>query len=194
MSFKKNKKGFIGPIGDDLPSLVPIVVALVLFFTIFTMTLNTFNTKNDSIRKQIEMTSVAREVKGDSFILNVDTFNNKCSDLALKNIPYNFMISVYSFEEGISAARTDFFDISNYGSDYASSTNILKGENEDGAEMPYYCEFKKVNATQFTDRETNYLIRYYPIAVQHKLIVSGGGDNEIQWVTIPGIMAMVVWE
>ncbi|MCX6803110.1 MAG: hypothetical protein NTY48_00905, partial [Candidatus Diapherotrites archaeon] len=90
-----NKRGFIGPIGDDMPSLVPIVVALLLFFTIFTMTLTSYNNKNAYLRKQTDMTSIARELKGDTLILGVAQFDKRCNNLRLKKIPYNFVSAIY---------------------------------------------------------------------------------------------------
>lgn len=44
------KKGFIGPLGDDLPSLIAIMLALTLFFSGLTFAMQTFNTKQGKVR------------------------------------------------------------------------------------------------------------------------------------------------
>ena len=41
----KQKKGFIGPIGDDLPSIIAILLGLSLFFSGLSFTLNVYNHK-----------------------------------------------------------------------------------------------------------------------------------------------------
>ena len=42
-------KGFIGPIGDDLPSLIAVMLALGLFFSGIVVALNTYNQKISSL-------------------------------------------------------------------------------------------------------------------------------------------------
>ena len=50
-SIKKNKKGFIGPISDDLPSFVAILLALSMFFSALTFALNEYNAKISAFNK-----------------------------------------------------------------------------------------------------------------------------------------------
>jgi len=188
-----SKKGFIGPIGDDLPSLVPIVVALVLFFTIFALTLNTFNSKNEYIGKQMEMTSVAREIKGDSLILGIDQFFTKCNSVRLKNFPYNFMVGIYFSESDLRASIADFRAVS-----AAPGMGVENGPDvgfvnvpTDAGQKGYYCNYSRVGASKFVGKEKTYLMRYYPVALQYP-VKTARGDS--QYIIIPAIMAMVVWE
>ncbi len=44
------KKGFIGPLGDDLPSLIAIMLALTLFFSGLTFSMNVFDQKRERAR------------------------------------------------------------------------------------------------------------------------------------------------
>jgi len=188
LKFKKSfsQKGFIGPIGDDLPSLVPIVTALVLFFTIFTITLTTYNSKNFEITKQVEMTSVARELKGDSLILDVNQFNIKCRSTKLKKYPYNFMTAIYPSEKDISKSVTDFAAIAESGE---FGENILK-DTLLGTDEHYFCSYSKLGSKPFTGKEKTYLVRYYPVAVA----IRAGTPEFPQYIIIPSILAMVVWE
>jgi len=183
-------KGFIGPIGDDLPSLIPIVVALVLFFTIFSMTLNTYNTKNTSVRKQMEMTSVAREIKGDSLILGIDQFDSKCKSVKVKRFPYNFMAGIYSSESDLKSVINDFISMAEDESIADNGSTDLLAADLEGSKKGFFCNYIKVGSRAFTGMEKSYFLRYYPVAVQYPLTINGS----TQYVIIPAVMAMVVWE
>ncbi|MEI7961788.1 MAG: hypothetical protein WCI04_05645 [archaeon] len=210
-----SQKGFIGPIGDDLPSLVPIVVALLLFFSIFALTLNSYNSKNADLKKQIEMTSVARELKGDSLILDVESFSKKCETLKLKKYPYNFMAAIYSTTVNMGDVVGDFSKVSQNITDleYPSSdeTNFLKQKFVEqntvsvavvdsggylrttvfnNKNTAFFCNYKMVGGTEFSSQKKNYLLRFYPVAVQLPLEVSVG---EVQYLTVPALMGMVFW-
>ena len=52
------RKGFIGPVGDDIPSIISILLALGLFFSGVTYSLNSFNDKEEAtyiLRGALEM-------------------------------------------------------------------------------------------------------------------------------------------
>ena len=44
------KKGFIGPIGDDLPSVIAVMLALGLFFSSVRYALNAYDQKIDNFQ------------------------------------------------------------------------------------------------------------------------------------------------
>jgi len=186
------KRGFIGPIGDDLPSLVPLVISLLLFFSIFTLTLNTYNSKNFFINKQIEMTSAAREIKGDSLILNLDQFMKKCRTVSGKNFPYNFMVGIYGADSDLRSTVNDLMELQNNGANPNSpvlSADLL------GSQQNYFCVYKHVGARPFSQNaKTAYLLRYYPVAVQQAITRTVNGATVTEYLIIPGVMAMVVWE
>ncbi len=186
-------KGFIGPIGDDLPSLVPIVVSLLLFFTTFTLALNTYNTKNALLNQQTEMTSVARELKGDSLILGVDWFEEKCKSLKMKRYPNNFIAAIYDSDVDMSVIMADFLGISASSPtmDPTSATLLKSISQSDGSPKPFYCEYRKVGAQPFAaGSKKKYQVRFYPVAVQYGFTLGTTTSHLI----IPGLMAMVVWE
>ncbi len=183
-----SSKGFIGPIGDDLPSLVPIVISLVIFFSIFALTLSTYNSKNALIRQQIEMTSVARELKGDSLILGVDQFNNKCNDLRLKRYPYSFMAGIYSVETELGRVVDDFSRIG-LGEINPNEADFFKQKNSLGEETSFFCSYLRAGASEFSINKKQYSVRFYPIAVQYPIEVNG----EQHYLVVPGIMAMIFW-
>lgn len=194
MKFKKRndskkgflQKGFIGPIGDDLPSLIPIVVALLLFFTIFSVTLNTYNSKNALIRKQTSIINVAREMRGESLLLDVSQFLDRCQTVTSRNFSYNFMIGVYPSNHDLDFVVDDFAESKVFSDGLEPSGNFLKQDD-----TSYFCGYIRPGSVQFGDSSNNqrkiaYSLRFYPVAVQIK-----ASDY---FVVIPGIMTMVVWE
>jgi hypothetical protein len=196
--FKKklSKKGFIGPIGDDLPSLIPIVVSLLLFFTIFAITLNSYSSKNSEIAKQTVMISASREMKGDSIILSYEQFKDRCDRLKLKYYPYNFMMAVYP-TGGINSSEELQYVLTNFtkmsfdqegkltlsGYDYVD--NIVGGDGK-----KYVCGYKKKQGSNFSGKTKSYYLRYYPIAVQIDQDILG----KKYVVILPAVMAVIVWE
>jgi hypothetical protein len=188
------EKGFIGAIGDDLPSLIPIIVALLIFFSVFSVALNTYNSQNYSFEKKMGMLSVARLVKGDSLLLSVDQFIERCDQAKMNKYPYNFMIAIYGADYDLAEAMNDFKDVR-----IATEEGLdvfLSGETDTGTE-PFFCGYKRAGASEFGIQlssasafRTEYTINYYPIAVQTKIVLPTGEYT----VVVPGIMAMVVWQ
>jgi len=53
-------KGFIGPIGDDLPAIVIIIMALTLFFSGMAFTLKVYNDKVENINYLMGAIDISR--------------------------------------------------------------------------------------------------------------------------------------
>lgn len=196
MVFKKklfNKKGFIGAIGDDLPSLIPIIVALLLFFTIFSITLSSYNEKNLLLRKNMSLMNISRELKGDSLIAGADQFLNNCEKIKFNQYPQNFMVAIYSNET--------LAEMLNYNENFLDDfkgvdpnnpeqiENFLTGTTSNNEEKAYFCYYRRVGGRQINNSRVSYLTRFYPVAVQEKIDVDG-----VEYLIIsPGIMIMVIW-
>jgi hypothetical protein len=82
------QKGYIGPIGDDIPSLIPIVVALVIFFSTFSFTLNEFNLRSQSFTADRDTLIIATALKGDSYISAFYEFDNACKGVRVRGLHY----------------------------------------------------------------------------------------------------------
>ncbi len=191
------EKGFIGPIGDDLPSLIPIVTGLVIFFSVFVLTLNTYNEKNDYLEKQIDMTSVARDLKGDSLLLNWSQFNDRCTGLKIKRYPYSFIAAIYGTDVDLTKAIQDFKDASIQGPsgtrEDGSGFGFIKQEVEGLDQQSFYCSYLKIGGRDFSSNMREYSVRFYPIAVQQPIMVATSNAT-YQYLIVPAVMAMVVWE
>ncbi len=196
--FEKNffSKGFIGPIGDDLPSLIPIMISLLLFFSVFALTLNTYYSKNAVLSQQMQLVSIARELKGDSLILGIDQFNSNCGQTKLKRYSYNFMAAIYPAEADFTGILDDFSSSADFDIGGLTSDNFLTGFDSVGNESQYFCGYKKIGGRNFDNvKATNYFVRFYPVAVTRRVIVYPVGGAPVEYfLTMPGVMAMVVWE
>jgi hypothetical protein len=71
------KKGFIGAIGDDLPSLVPIFFSLLIFFGTLAFVFVTLGDRNAYLEKYFESISISKEVLGSSFYSGYVDFDQK---------------------------------------------------------------------------------------------------------------------
>ncbi len=86
---KLNSKGFLGPIGDDLPSLIPILFALIVFFSVFSYSFDNFDRKTVAYKISMTGVSIARQIKGTSYLsgyCNVRQGSSTCDSLSFKSI------------------------------------------------------------------------------------------------------------
>jgi hypothetical protein len=77
MNNEKNK-GFLGPIGDDLPSLIPLLFALMLFFYAFTSAWNNFDKRNEDFADDLAVLRVSNALRGNNYIAGIEKFNENC--------------------------------------------------------------------------------------------------------------------
>ena len=83
-----NRKGFMGPIGDDLPSLIPLLFALIIFFSTFTFALNEFNLENLDINSKLEVLRVARVLRSNGIIAGHDDWERLCDNVPLTAVKF----------------------------------------------------------------------------------------------------------
>jgi len=68
----------LGPIGDDLPSLIPLLFALMMFFYVFTFTWDAFDQKSRFFDDAIAALRVANALKGNNYLSGIQTFDQRC--------------------------------------------------------------------------------------------------------------------
>ena len=73
-------RGFIGPIGDDLPSILAILLALSIFFSGLTFALNTYNQRLESFNQLKGAMDIARKVTADGLISSSTTATTLVTD------------------------------------------------------------------------------------------------------------------
>lgn len=187
-----NRRGFIGAIGDDLPSIIPLVIALLLFFSIFSSTLTTFNNRNQVFDQRTETITVARELKGNSMILNVSHFADNCDKVKIRPRAYSFAAAIYPANHPVTeiAAYEDdsgrLIGINEQAYIYGSESPSEFIGTKDSSSDKYFCQYIRVWDRPFTGNERNFIVRYYPVAVQTR-------DDEGRTIIKPATLALVVW-
>lgn len=83
----KTKKGYIGSIGDDLPSLIPLFLGIVLFFAVFISTYNVYTQNTSLYSIQDEALRIALILKEEPVIIDHDFYTNLCNKV---NTSYNW--------------------------------------------------------------------------------------------------------
>lgn len=87
-SFKHTQRGYLGPIGDDIPSLIPIIVGMITFFAAFTFTLNEYNQRSASFAADRDTLIIANSLKGDSYLASFTEFDDACKGLRVRGLDY----------------------------------------------------------------------------------------------------------
>ena len=71
-----NQKGFLGPIGDDLPSLIPIIFGLVIFFAVFNTGFQAFQNKSRDFDVVLIDTS-GRDALSEDLVKEIEELNKE---------------------------------------------------------------------------------------------------------------------
>lgn len=80
----KNKKGYIGAIGDDLPSLIPIFVGLTIFFAVFLNTYNVYRNNTDLYSLRNDAINISGIIKENPIISDQNQFIKTCQRVKTK--------------------------------------------------------------------------------------------------------------
>ncbi|MFH1240236.1 MAG: hypothetical protein V1672_03385 [Candidatus Diapherotrites archaeon] len=170
----KNEKGFLGPLGDDLPSLIPLLFALVIFFSAFTSAFNTFDKKNSAFQAELEVSSIAAKLVADSYIEGYDGFQLLCKKVAASDVKYKagiieLPLGIDDDVPTINPLNPEF---------YYFPTEDEKFECPEGGENP-------------TENSRNLMVRVYPIALELK------DDTKIKiasgFIVRPMILVVITW-
>lgn len=79
-----NKKGYIGAIGDDLPSLIPIFVGLTIFFAVFLNTYNVYRNNTDLYSLRNDAINISGIIKENPLISDQNQFIKSCNRVKTK--------------------------------------------------------------------------------------------------------------
>ena len=170
----KNERGFLGPLGDDLPSLIPLLFALVIFFSAFTSAFNTFDKKNSAFQAELEVSSIANKMRSDSYIEGYDGFQALCKKITESDVKYKIglielPLKVDDDVPPITPLAPNF---------YSFPTDDKKFECPEDGENP-------------TEISRNIIVRVYPIALELKDV----NKNQIRsgFIVRPMILVVVTW-
>ncbi len=169
-----SSKGFLGPIGDDLPSLIPLIFALMMFFYVFTFTWNIFDQRSRAFDDAIAVLRVGNTLKGGNYLRGIGMFNQKCEEAqSMRNV--KFMTGLLPLSTGpghifkgldIETLEEDFFNIE--GEKFICS-NVDLEEEKPGIES------------------SNLFIRSFPIALEFT-----NTDTGLFYIR-PMLLVVVTW-
>ena len=157
-------RGFVGPIGDDLPSLIPLLLGLVIFFSTFTLAFSAFDARNTDFRDDIAVLRISRTLQSNSYIYSWENFHQLCSQIDVLNIKY-----VAGITDKIVQANPDDPPAQLYDLEFFSN-----GTNR------FYCSSTEPSAggktisefiTQKGASERKIVTRVFPIVVEDSKIV-----------------------
>lgn len=102
--FKTGIRGFLGPIGDDLPSLIPLLFSLVMFFSTFTYAFNSFELRNKSFSNDLSVLKISAIIKSNGYIENYGAFSKRCLTIGPAGVNY------YSAVTNALTAKDEFIN------------------------------------------------------------------------------------
>lgn len=154
-----NRKGFMGPIGDDLPSLIPLLFALIIFFGAFTFALNEFNLENIDINAKLEVLKVSRVLRSNGIIAGYDDWQRLCDNIPATAI--KFKAGLIDLE--LQRQENKYVAIED-------EEDFIEDREESGSY--YYCLSKNTSFSETKDLEADKVYSLiYPIALEYGTVV-----------------------
>lgn len=180
---RMGSKGYLGPIGDDIPSLIPILVGLVTFFAAFTFTLNEYNARTASFNADRDTLVIANALKGDSYIATFPEFDSACKGLRVRGLNYASGVVESSAWEDIAndaensglprlAEMVDYFYIME-GNTLSCATGLPSLESD-----------PLIQKDELADVLTNrpFVVLAFPIALQ------------VEYAVVPATLVVITWK
>jgi len=162
----KNKKGFIGAIGDDLPSLIPIFLGLIIFFAVFLSTYNTYKTSTGLYSLEQEAISISMNLKSEPLIPDYNLFMKTCNKVSTNKKWNAFIIDL-----PLDINSQETLSINNPDNIYQNQIKEFPITNLSGAitYKKYICDDNLENLTELlniSDSTTKKITYLYPITLQ----------------------------
>ncbi len=184
-----NRKGFLGPIGDDLPSLIPLLFALVIFFSTFTFAFKVFDDRNQDFDDDLTVLRISRVLKTNGYINSFENFEELCQSLGITHLNFRAgltnaetareqYINDYLGGNESEYKRLDIFSIKFYTIDEGGETKIfectdVESDPEDGIDNDRDGEVdeERENLTLESAVGKTLITRVYPVVLEDNRIV-----------------------
>ncbi len=161
-----NEKGFLGPIGDDLPSLIPLVFALIIFFGAFGVTFSTFNQRGRDFDLQIEALRISTGLKGNSYFANYEQFREICDGINARGIKFRGgLVEFEKLKKNCSEDPANCFDIFNKDPQFYGSVG------KSGEANVFMCENTVEELSRQRIAQQNPITRDFPVALNDNFTV-----------------------
>lgn len=120
-------KAFIGPLGDDIPSIIAILLALSLFFAGVTYALNAFNEKSNSMSAMKASIEMSRAATSKVLLKNpIEGSVRDRVDYIAKSYGVDFNKNTDIFFEGAGSCQPRDYIIKQLVPSYAVSINNIE--------------------------------------------------------------------
>ena len=171
--------GFIGPIGDDLPSLIPLLFGLVIFFSTFTLAFNAFDARNTDFKDDLSVMRISRTLQSNSYIYNYQNFEDLCGQVGVVNLKFIAGISAdaANLDPESPSAPADVYGVKFFGSggEYFQCSNV-EPEPRGGA-APGIGDF--ISPEELAGSKV--VTRIFPIVVEDNKIVKPMHMYVVAW-------------
>lgn len=176
---KLNARGYLGPIGDDIPSLIPIIVGLITFFAAFTFTLNEFNQRSNSFSADRDTLVIANSLKGDSYLSTFSEFDIACKGLRVRGLNYAAaIVEAQAWNQVLLDAQNNpDAPLLSFVADHPFVLQGNRMECAAGLELPLN---SSELATVLQDRP--FVVLQFPVAL------------EISTAVVPGTLVVITWK
>jgi len=154
------KKGYIGAIGDDLPSLIPIFLGLTIFFSVFLTTYNVYRNTTDLYSIKNDAISIAGTIKEDPLFTDYNSFIKICGKI---NTKYNWNTFVIPLD--LNTEQYSGFQVSDIHED------VFLKQWED-PENGFFCGNQTIDELKDALIKKDVIIYRYPVTVQQKFFVA----------------------
>lgn len=159
----KNKKGYIGAIGDDLPSLIPIFVGLTIFFAVFLNTYNVYRNNTDLYSLRNDAINISGIIKENPIIPDQNQFIKTCQRVKTK---YNWNAFITPLD--LNSQNYKGLTIN----DLANNEQIMKHWAETGNNpRKLICNSEGLDELRTALLTKDVTIYKYPITVQQQFYV-----------------------
>ncbi len=160
----KNKKGFIGAIGDDLPSLIPIFLGLIIFFAVFLSTYNTYKTNTGLYSLEQEAISISMILKSEPLIPDYNLFMKTCNKVSTTKKWNAFIVDL-----PLDTNQQEILSINDPDNLYGNQIKIFPEDPATNPPKRYICDDNLENLTNLLnikDATTKKITYLYPITLQ----------------------------
>jgi len=168
------EKGFLGPIGDDLPSLIPLLFALMIFFYVFTFTWTIFDQRGNAFEDAIAALRVGNTMKGNNYMRGIESFQERCSEAqSIRNV--KFMAGLLPLSTGPSKSF-EGIDI-----------ETLEGKFFGTEPQKYICTNTNLEEDKPGLETSNLYLRSFPVALEFANQETGA------FYVRPMLLVVVTW-
>ncbi len=159
----------MGPIGDDLPSLVPLIFALIIFFSTFTYAMNSMDSRNNDFDADLSTLNIARIMRSNGYITGIDDFRRLCGMINVSGLNYEVALveteltydeSHYSGYDNQEYQGVDVFELRIF-----DSTPDEKDDDEDRKKSEFFCS-NLSELPELIEIEQRISSRIFPIVLE----------------------------